>query len=163
MSLRLLLVLALGLCAFGCSEQEEPRRLELPEPDHGPAPDATEDPLGARLHAFGLEHARTLTPDEIIVRGELRQGEVESSPHMLLGTHCYSFVAVGSEGVEDLDVLLVDPAGAPVMHDEDQSRDATIGLAQSICPIEPGMYRVRVRMFRGSGSYALKGFSHQII
>jgi len=155
--MRALAVLLL-LLGFACDEAEVVE--ERPPPDHGEVPS---DPLGARLHALGLERVRRLAPEGMIRRGTLRAGEVEEHTHVLLGTHCYSMIAVGSEGVEELDLVLRDPAGAPVMHDTDDGDVATLGITTSVCPMEPGMYSIRVRMFRGEGDYAMKVWSHQII
>ncbi len=136
---------------------------ERPPADHGPAPDPGEDPLGARLHAMGQRLIPRHEPMGVVLRGSLRQGEIEDHPVVLVGTHCYAVLGVASEGVQDLDLLLIDPNGAAVMHDTDAGGEASIGVREQICPATPGSFKVRVRVFRGEGDYAVRVFRYQVL
>ena len=156
----LVALMPLFLLSLACEERVPTER---PLADHGPVPDPSEDPLGARLYALGKELIPRHEPVGVVLRGTLRQGEVEDHPVVLVGTHCYAAVGVGSEGVEDLDLLLIDPNGAAVMHDSDQGAEATIGVREQICPATPGMFEVRVRMFRGEGDYAVRVYQYQVL
>lgn len=136
---------------------------ERPLADHGPAPDPAVDPLGARLHAMGQRLIPRHEPEGGVLRGRLRQGEIEDHPVVLVGTHCYAVLGVASEGVQDLDLLLLDPNGAAVMHDTDEGQEASMGVREQICPATPGSFKVRVRAFRGEGDYAIRVFRYQVI
>ncbi len=158
----LALAVALALAACGPEEDLAARTEALqPPPEHGPVP---EDALGAAVHALGLAKARRYAPDEAgVLRDSLRQGRVQEHPVVLLGTHCYVVVAAGGEGVEDLDLVLVNPAGQPVLHDAEAGAESWLGVSDAICPNEPGLFRVRVRMFRGQGDYALRVYGRSMI
>lgn len=164
MRLVLLAPLALGLALGGCGPEEDlAARTEAlqPPPDHGEVPD---DALGAAVHALGLEKARRYAPHEAgVLRGNLRRGRVQEHPVVLLGTHCYVVVGAGDEGVEDLDLVLVNPAGQAVLHDAEAGRESWLGVSDAICPNEPGLFRVRARMFRGGGEYALRVYGRSMI
>ncbi|HJL05477.1 MAG TPA: hypothetical protein RMH85_30165 [Polyangiaceae bacterium LLY-WYZ-15_(1-7)] len=159
-----LLALLLLAPLAACEEGEETRsRAERPPADHGPVPDAAEDPLGHALHGFGKELLPRMAPEGTVLRGRLRRGEVEDHPAILLGTHCYAILGVGGEGVTDLDVLLIDPVGAAIMHDTDTGPRATLGVREQICPAQAGQFEIRVRVFEGEGDYAVRLYSYQVI
>lgn len=141
------------LVALGCETEE----VEVFRADQGEAPEASEDPLGARLFALGAAHAPAYTPEEVgPFRGELRRGEVEDHSVVFRGIRCYVAFGVGGEGVEDLDITIVDSNGSPIMRDGTEDDEPVVGLRHGICPDVPGTYRVRVRMARGAGAYAVK-------
>lgn len=144
----------------GCGERVPNER---PPADHGPAPNAAEDPLGATLHGWGQEVIPRHEPEGIVLRGRLRRGEVEDHPVVLIGTHCYTFLGVASDGVQDLDLLLLDPNGAAVMHDTDEGQRASLGVREQVCPATPGAYEIRVRVFSGEGEYAVRMYKYQVI
>lgn len=152
--------LASLILACGCGE---PVPKERPLADHGEAPDEATDPLGARVYAMGREQVPRMELEGTRRTGTLRRGEIEDHLMVLVGTHCYAFIAAGDSDVRDIDILLVDPNGTPVMHDTDQGREATLGVRERICPQRPGSYEVRVRMFTGGGDYALQAYKFQVI
>ncbi|MAQ14491.1 MAG: hypothetical protein CMN30_06805 [Sandaracinus sp.] len=158
----LALVLAFAL-ALGC-ETEEPEVVPPADPvDHGEAPDPGTDPLGARIHAIGLERLQRYTPGEAVHRGELRRGQALAHPEVLLGTHCYVVVGVASEGLEELSLSILDPGGAPILQSPTRGEEVTIGLRDALCPIEPGIYKIRARAYRGEGDYAIRVYSQQAL
>ena len=142
------------LLSWGCGE----RTIEGPPPaDHGERPDQNTDPLAARVHDLGMERIPSYAPEgDAPIRGELAEGRYQDYPFVLVGTRCYVAVAAGGEGVEELDITLINPHGAPMLRDEDTGRDAAFGLRHAVCPDVPGSYEIRVRMTRGSGEYALR-------
>lgn len=153
----LLILLSLTAC--------EERTLEGPPPaDHGEAPDAEEDPLGARMHAFGFERAPVYEPEDgTFFRGNLRRGQVEDYPVTLIGTRCYVAAAVGEDSIESLDMTMVDPNGSPLLRDEDEGNEVLLGLRNSLCPAVPGVYRIRVRVTEGSGDFVVRLYGHDVI
>ena len=154
-------LLAVLLTLTACEE----RTLEGPPPaDHGEAPSAEEDPLGARIHAFAYERAAVYEPEAgTLFRGSLRQGQVEDYPVTLLGTRCYVAVAVGAESIESLDMTMVDPNGSPLLRDEDEGNEVVLGLRNSLCPAVPGVYRIRIRVSDGSGDFVVRLYGHDIV
>lgn len=146
-----------------CSGCDEPIPKERPPADHGEAPDPSADPLGARVYSLGQESIPRMELEGVRRTGSLRRGEIEDHLMVLVGTHCYAFIAAGDDDVRDIDLILVDPDGTPVMHDTDQGREATLGVREQICPERPGSYEIRVRMFAGGGEYALQAYKFQII
>lgn len=141
------------LLALGCERKE----VEVYRADQGEAPEASEDPLGARLHALGATHAPGYTPEEVgPFRGELRRGEVEDHSVVFRGARCYVAFGVGGDGVENLDITIVNANGAGFMRDGTDDDEPIVGLRHSVCPEVAGSYRVRVRMARGDGAYAVK-------
>ncbi len=153
--------------AVGCDESgdDEPPTIESRRPivDHGPGPEASEDPLGARLHAFGQEELSRHEPEGTMIRGELSRGQVEDFPLVFLGTHCYAVLGMGGEGVEELDLILMDSAGNASMTDTREGNTASLGIGQAICPMNAGQYKVRVRVFAGEGPYAVQVYKYQVL
>lgn len=147
------LLVMVFLLAVGCERAPiEPFRAE-----QGEAPDPSTDPLGARLHALGAERTPGHVPEDIgPFRGELRAGQVQSHLAVLQGMRCYVAFAVGGEGVENLDLIVVDENGSPIMRDQDESDVAVIGMRHALCPRVAGSYRLRVSVASGSGEYAVK-------
>ncbi len=156
------MMLACG--AFACSGEADEGRNMRPLADHGAVP---ADALGAELHAWAKEaiprHEVEGGPDGVYWRGELRTGQVEDHAVILVGTHCYSFLAVGQDTITDLDLILIDPNGAAIMHDADDGKRAAVGISERVCPFNPGAYEIRVRVFAGEGEYVLRVYKYQII
>ena len=84
-------------------------------------------------------------------------------PEVLLGTHCYVVVGVASEGLEELSLSILDPGGAPILQSPTRGEEVTIGLRDALCPIEPGIYKIRARAYRGEGDYAIRVYSQQAL
>ncbi|MCB9621724.1 MAG: hypothetical protein H6721_08830 [Sandaracinus sp.] len=149
--------------AFGCGTDGERGRAERPLADHGERPDPASDPLGAQLHEWGKEALPRMTPEPMVMRGELSRGQVQEHAVVLLGTHCYTFLGVAGADVRELDLLLVNPNGSVVFQDVDEGRRATLGLHEQICPDAAAQFEVRVRVFEGEGEYAVKVYGYQVI
>jgi hypothetical protein len=69
---------------------------------------------------------------------------------------CYRIYAVGSRGIEDLDLLLRGPDGEDVVADLTHDRHPIVPPHGPICFDAPGLYLLEVSVFRGSGSYAVQ-------
>lgn len=159
----LLALASLAALALACGEPTNtPTLSEENLPDHGEPPDPAADPLGARVHALGLERVRRYTPLESH-SGTLGEGEVLSHDIAVEGTYCYAILAVGAETITNLDLVALDPAGRAFQHDPEQSNIATLGLGRRFCLDGGALVRVRVRAFRGQGEYALKVYRHRVL
>lgn len=90
-----------------------------------------------------------------ISEGSLPQGADARIRIRLEGGECYTFVALGSGGVADIDVRVVGE------DDEDIARDTTHDpqAAAQACPDESGEYSVIVRMVSGQGDYVVSSWS----
>lgn len=140
----------------GC---EEGPSAERPLQDHGEAP---ADALGAAVHAWGAETVARMEPREYL-RGSLRRHHVSDHAQVLLGSHCYTFLGVAADGVSDLELILLDPAGTPLLRDTEEGTRAALGLREQVCPEEPGSYLLRVRAFEGEGDYAIRVYEYPLI
>ena len=153
-------VLSLALVGLqGCDASEKAPSQEPPV-DHGEAPT---DPLGARVHAIGLERVGRYTPAEIMHRGELDHGQVSQHPEVLLGTHCYVVIAVGDDSLRELAITVLDPTGAPVLQDPTRGPEAIVGLRSALCPPTPGEYKIRLRAYAGEGGYAVRVYGQRAL
>ena len=161
--IRAIALLVLCAHALACGTNGERGRAERPPADHGTRPDPTSEPLAAQVYDWGKEALPRMAPEPTVIRGELSAGQVQEHPIVLLGTHCYTLLGVAGSEVEELDLLLVNPAGSVVFQDVDEGRRATLGLHEQICPDGAGQFEVRVRVFAGEGSYVVKLYGYQVI
>ena len=90
-----------------------------------------------------------------ISEGSLPEGAVARFRTQLRAGDCYTIVAFGSDGVSNLDVLVLDEAGTELASDRTQDRQA----AAQVCPDVDGEYQVAVRMQSGSGGYVVTSWS----
>jgi hypothetical protein len=67
---------------------------------------------------------------------------------------CYSIAGFGGSGVADLDIFLYGPLGNEVARDEATNAQPVVNH----CPSTPGSYTVKVKMFRGTGTFAMQGY-----
>jgi len=79
----------------------------------------------------------------------LRQGRYRTYNRYLYGGNCYAIVGVGDNRVRDLDVIIWNRNWRRVARDNDSS-DVTVA---SFCPRRSGTYRIRTKMYRGSGHF----------
>jgi len=114
------------------------------------------DALGERLRAEGARHAAGMVPEGGLLAGELPPGRWVDESVVLRAGRCYRIVAVGGEGVKDLDAMLVDPAGDPVGHDGMVGPVAVLGAPESMCLADSGLFRLRLKAFEGQGRYAAR-------
>lgn len=83
-----------------------------------------------------------------IQQGSLAEGR-ESRVRLDLAAQCTTIVAIGSPGVRDLDVALLDADDRPVTHDTTKEPQATLRT----CPERAGHYTLVVRMAAGAGDF----------
>jgi len=115
-----------------------------------PQPTTIEERM-TRLHAHS---GRGRRPYSDLVRDTLGSGETREWGIAIEPGHCYSILAVGSPGVEDLDIYLFDPGAWQVAWDRGRDSSPVV----RICPSVAGEYRLRVKMYGGSGEYGLQVF-----
>lgn len=89
-----------------------------------------------------------------ISEGSLPQGTEASVEVELRGGECYAFLALGVDGVSDIDVRVFED-------DEEIARDVTHDsqAAARACPTQDGTHRVVVTAVTGSGGYLLSSWS----
>lgn len=130
--------LALGVAglAFGCSSAGvglEPRYVAV----HN------------AMTAMGLAQTGAINEGSLEEGGEARL-EVE-----LAGGECYTFMALGGRGTEDMGVQVLSEGGDELGRDLTHDRQA----AAQACPTRDGVYQVVVTMTEGSGEYLLTSWS----
>ena len=129
----------------------------------GDAP-ADEDPMAVEdtppadeLEAALRERAREVAPYMIrageAMRGDAERGGARDFSEVLHPGWCYKVIALGDEGVEDLDIRVYN--GNDVLIQRDTTRDPRpyIGQMRPICPGESATYRIEVRVVTGSGAF----------
>ncbi len=87
-------------------------------------------------------------------RGSLAAGG-EAKLSIELAAQCTTIVAMGTEGVRDLDVTLIDPAGAVVARDAAHEPEATVRA----CVESAGTYTLVLKMASGAGDYLLASWT----
>lgn len=83
-----------------------------------------------------------------IQQGSLAEGR-DARLRLDLAAQCTTIVAIGSPGVRDLDVSLLDPDDKPVAHDTTKEPQATLRA----CPEKAGHYTLVVKMAAGAGEF----------
>lgn len=68
---------------------------------------------------------------------------------------CYAVVAVGDQGVRDVDLFLVAPDGSSVVED----RETDVHPSLSMCAPYPGDLVVRIQMYSGQGPVHLRAYA----
>ena len=87
-------------------------------------------------------------------RGELALAGTRDFPIELEGGKCYAILAVGDNGVRDLDLLLVDGGGSTVDRDVEQNPRPIV----RVCPTRSGAFRMQVKMFAGEGHFVYAAY-----
>lgn len=87
-------------------------------------------------------------------RGSLEQGATRDFAVSFEGGKCYAILAVGDNGVRDLDILLLDAGGDQI----DQDVDTDARPIVRVCPQQTGQYRMQVRMFSGAGNFVYAAY-----
>jgi hypothetical protein len=149
------MALALACCAAVACDGGEPE----PEPemiDETPVLPEPADALEAEIQRRSPNEALMMVPSEPPVRGELAEGTARDFSAALRAGLCYKVLGQGGPGVGDLDLLVYDQNGVLLQRDATVSAQPVIGVDRAICPTEPGLYRVEVRMARGGGPYAVQ-------
>jgi len=111
--------------------------------------------LSPRLAQAANAHGRgrpAVTPLRV---GGLATGQEQAFDVFLSGERCYLALAVAGLDSQDLDLFLFDAEGAEI------ARDVTLGSTASleICTDRSRNYRLVVKMYEGSGAYALRVFA----
>ena len=83
-----------------------------------------------------------------IQQGSLAEGR-ETRVRLDLGAQCTTIVAIGSPGVRDLDIALLDADDKPIAHDTTKEPQATLRT----CPEAAGRYTLVVKMAAGAGDF----------
>jgi hypothetical protein len=122
-------------------------------------PPDEDDALGQKVHALARDLGAGLEPVSPLWHGRLPQGRVRELQAVLKHGRCYRIIGAGGDGVEDLDLLLLDDAGVPERQDSAADAHPVLGLTDPICPRRPGLYRIRARMVKGEGPFAVRVFS----
>lgn len=90
-----------------------------------------------------------------ISEGSLPEGGAARLTAPMRAGDCYTIVALGADGVADLDVVVLDDTGTEVAADHTQAGQA----AAQFCPDVDGEYQVAIRMTRGNGGYIVSSWS----
>jgi hypothetical protein len=93
-----------------------------------------------------------------VFRASLRTSQERSFAIPLEAGRCYTFVAVGSPSVRDLDLYFLDPNGMELASETGPENHAV--LETSPCPRWSGTYTLRLRAFAGYGQIAVQAFGN---
>ncbi len=89
-------------------------------------------------------------------RGTVEEGAARDFSHVVHPGWCYKVVAVGGEGIEDLDLRVYDADSVLVERDTTEDPRPFLGSARPICPVESATYRIEVRAASGGGDFAVQ-------
>jgi hypothetical protein len=104
-----------------------------------------------RAHA-SLGHARPAVTQ--MVTGDLGTGQTQGFDTELERGACYTFIVACATDDQRVDLTLYDESAGEVA----QSLATRSTTAVDVCPPARGRYRVVVRMYAGSGPFALRVF-----
>lgn len=104
--------------------------------------------LDSDMHARGYESFGDQT------RGELATGQDRAINIPLEGGKCYAILAVGDNGVRDLDLVLLDSRNNEVDRDVEQNPRPVV----RVCPSNSGTYSMHLRMFDGQGHFVYAAY-----
>jgi hypothetical protein len=71
---------------------------------------------------------------------------------------CYRIFAVGDDGVEDLDVAVLDPDGRLAAADVSRDRFPVVPPRGPLCAEREGVYTIEIAVAKGRGGWALQVF-----
>lgn len=109
--------------------------------------------LAERIEASAAAYKRT---DQPLQRGTLNEGELADRNGVLVAGHCYRIFAVGSDGIQDLDLALFDGSGMLMLRDNSDDAFPTLGVETPLCPDGAGMHRIQVTAYKGAGDFLLQ-------
>ncbi len=99
--------------------------------------------------------AMGLSQTGAISEGNLDEGEEARLEVELAGGQCYTFMALGGRGTDDMGVQVLSEGGDELGRDLTHDRQA----AAQACPSRDGVYQVVVTMVDGGGDYMLTSWS----
>ena len=147
--------------AAGCAAEPSQAVQELQgtplNAESAPLPDPLAPPLSA-LDALAKRYAAGLSADGPAMEGELAAGERRDHLLVLRSGACYRVLGAAEGSLEDLDLALFDPAGAPVAEDPGQDRYPVLGVQSGVCPAQAGSFRLQAHAYVGQGKYAVRVF-----
>lgn len=115
---------------------------------------------GAHLDPRFVTIHNTMAAMGLVQSGEISQGSLAEGGETTLrmpmqAGECYTVVALASDGVQDLDVIVRDASGNEIARDRTTDPQA----AAQVCPPYPGEFEVVVRATRGGGSWVASAWS----
>lgn len=129
-----------------------------------PAGGTTQVVAGASVAGAGLEDNFRLLDSDMRARGyesfgEQTRGELAPRAEReiaitLEGGKCYAILAVGDNGVRDLDLILSDSHNREVDRDVEQNPRPVV----RVCPTNSGTYSMHLRMFDGQGHFVYSAY-----
>lgn len=92
--------------------------------------------------------------------GSINEGSLPEAANAPITQHleagqCYTYVALGGSGVDDIDIRILDDSGTEIGRDGTRDRQA----AAQACPDTTGDYQVIVEMREGDGEYTVTAWS----
>jgi len=82
-------------------------------------------------------------------QGELQQGQERDVTLVLEGGKCYALLAVGDNGIRDLDLEIADPTGRRIDRDIEEDAKPVV----RVCPRTSGAHEMKVKLYRGAGRF----------
>lgn len=137
------------------------RHVSRRRPDSGPAVAVGgegDDYLARQLRAHHSRAGQGRSGVSEVFRANLRTSQDQSFPVRLEGGRCYTFIAVGSPSIRDLDLYYIDTSGMERQHDTGPESHAIISTDP--CPRWTGTYSIRVRARAGYGPIAVQAFGN---
>ncbi len=93
-----------------------------------------------------------------ISEGSLGEGDEARFEMELEANQCYTFVALASGGVEDVNIRVVQEGDEELGHDQTHDRQAAL----QVCATRSGAHQVVVSMAEGSGGYVLSTYGGMV-
>lgn len=117
-------------------------------------PRAQETRLRERMARAHERMGRSRPASTSLVWGQLGTGQTQAFNATLTQGVCYTVIAAAATADQELDLVLYDHDGEEV----ERVRSTEWAVALELCPPEQSLYRIVVRMYSGSGSFALQVF-----
>ena len=142
-----------GAGAFAVGVYAAQRAVAAPEKVGG----AEVDFIGNRLRQLHAQFGKGRAAVTQVVRGNLATNGDQVFNAKLTAGHCYTIIAAGAPSVKDLDVVLLDKAGAELQ--KDAANGGFVVMDTSPCPRFTGTYVVKIRATKGAGQFGAQVFS----
>jgi hypothetical protein len=158
-------IFCVALLAACGGHEETPPLPSAPLPPTPPAPPPVPgqptDVLARSMQVHAQQLAPGMMPATPLFRGRLETTQTQDFQAVLQPGKCFKIIGVGGEGVTDLDLYLFDPNGVALQQDTETDAYPILGLESPICPQTAGQFRVQVRMYQGTGDFAVQVFATQ--